>query len=190
MRQRLFAWTAVLALTGCLGTSPEAQARLDAYPGCPDEVGSPEHCPGTQCLACHGAWNPEGEQFVLAGTVYARPEDPVGLAGAVVTFKDADGATYAGATNAAGNFMVEVTDDPAAVGAYDSGRLLVRRAPRFPIASVAVQQHADPVMPDTMLTMASPIHRDGSCATCHIFTVTTSSALSPGRVYAIQPTGP
>jgi len=147
---------ALLLLTGCIGTTPEEELAA-AQGDDPNPPEGPFHRPGQRCLACHGeSYNPGGEVFLLAGTVYRRAGDAVGLAGAEVEVTDDDGKVLRITTNRAGNFMVSVGGG----GRPGEGWLGVARAPAFPL-------HVTVRAGGSEQTMRNVIHREGACAACH-----------------------
>jgi hypothetical protein len=159
MSSRGIARVACVALVaaGCLGTTPEEEAEQALGDDRGDE--GPTHRPGQPCLVCHGeAYHPGDELFVLAGTVYRRAGDDVGLRGAEVEVIADDGETFTVRTNRAGNFLVSVGEVDR--DRLDDGWLGLARAPVFPLR-VAVR--ADGVEQ----RMRNVIHREGSCAHCH-----------------------
>lgn len=170
----------VAPTAGCIWPSPEDQQRADLPPdplGGEDE-GSPEHRYGQPCLVCHG------DEFVVAGTVYAHRDDPPdvpGVAGAKVHVQDADGRAFQATTNATGNFIVDVDEGLAAPTQFARGWTSVPFRPRFPL-DVTVEGTTP--TGSYAQTMESRIYREGSCAACHGPDV---SATSAGRVYLEDP---
>ena len=64
--------------------------------------------PGHDCIGCHAGG--EGPRYTIAGTVYARPNEPadcLGVAGATVRVTAADGAVLDLVANDAGNFYTK-----------------------------------------------------------------------------------
>ena len=161
---------ALALLVGCIGTTP--QEELAAAQGDdPNPPEGPTHRPGQLCLACHGEdYDPGGQVFVLAGTVYRRAGDPLGLAGAEVEVTDDRGEVIHITTNRAGNFMVSVGGG----GRPGTGWLGVARAPEFPL-QVTVRAG------DAEQTMRNVVHREGACAACH--DRAGKGAASNGAVY-------
>lgn len=119
----------------------------------------PFHRPGQPCLACHYDAGP-GPTFTLGGTVFATPEEDIGVSNVTVTVVDALGKTQTLTSNCAGNFYLR--------GAVDLA---------YPLRA-----EVSCTLPDGTIkrsVMGSRISRDGSCASCHRG---DPSATSPGRV--------
>ena len=172
--KRLVALSLLWACTGCLGTSPEAEAR-DSLGDADD--GDPEHRPGQPCLVCHGEdYSPGDAVFAVAGTVYLRKTDPLGLEGASVTVQDDRGHAFTALTNRAGNFMVSVRDGISGPEQHDRGELDIPWEPAYPL-SISVSYG------DAVQEMRSVSHREGSCAACHGL---VAGAASVGRVFVID----
>ena len=170
---------------GCLGVSPEQQARdeLGREPFIggeeEDDDGGPEHRPGQPCLVCHGRRGNIGDaEFAVAGTVYLRATDPLGVAGAEVHIVDDAGWAFTATTNRTGNFMVAVSGDVSAAVATGDGRLLVPRPPVFPL-TIGVRLGTEEQ------TMRSRAHREGSCAACHRAEIGTDTV---DRIYLMEET--
>lgn len=74
--------------------------------GCAIPSEGPMMHPGRDCLECHSAGGGAEPAWTVAGTVYARPDDPpaAGVRGVRVHLADASGRTLVLRTNAAGNF--------------------------------------------------------------------------------------
>jgi hypothetical protein len=150
---------AVAALGACIGTTPEEQAQADL--GDHDD-GDEEHRPGQPCLDCHSKdFNPGGDVFVVAGTIYRRVGDSEaqGVEDAEVEITDDDGRTFVARTNRVGNFMVEVKPGES-TRQKDDGKLRIGWEPRFPLRTLVR-------FGSEMQEMDSYIWRDGSCASCH-----------------------
>lgn len=146
-------------LAGCIGVSPE-QAEADALgpdPGGFDD--GPLHRAGFPCTRCHGeAWWQESPVFELAGTVYRRSGDRLGLRGAEVVVQDAHGRELIARTNRTGNFFfVRDGSNPEQQG---DGRFDVPFALAYPLR---VRVRAD----GQEQAMRGLIWRETSCATCH-----------------------
>jgi hypothetical protein len=156
---------ALAALAGCLGTTPE-EAERQALPD--DDDGDPEHRPGQPCLLCH--------DFAIAGTVYFRASDRVGIEGAEVDVTDDAGNRFVALTNRAGNFIVSVEGDGPEPRQRDRGQLEIPFEPVFPI-EIAVRARGEEAI------MESLAWREGSCAGCHRPDV---AADSPGPVYVVE----
>jgi hypothetical protein len=115
------------------------------------------HRAGQPCTLCHMHDGPAPD-FSLAGTVFVGKNGLVGMDGVRLLFIDTLGSRYEQAvTNCVGNFFVRREQ-------YN---------PAFPVL-VALEKDG------TLVKMASPIFRDGSCASCH---TSPASPDSPGQVY-------
>jgi len=170
----------LLALNGCLTTSPEkiAEDELGDVDHCvPEpgererECGSPYHRPGQPCLVCHDGLH--GPTFSVAGTVYRRASDTTGLGGVQVTIVDALGQAVDVTTNSAGNFMVR----EGRGGDRDDGEVRVPFVLEYPL-SVELSYEG------TTREMRSTIWREGSCAGCH---TAEEGPNSPGRIFVEEP---
>jgi cytochrome c553 len=160
----------LLLVAGCIGTTPEEELESEQGDD-PNPPTGPFHRPGQRCLACHGEdHDPGGQVFVLAGTVYRRAGDALGLAGAEVEVTDDGGEVLHITTNRAGNFMVSLGGG----GEPGEGWLGVSRAPTFPVHVTVRDGGAEQ-------TMRNVIHREGACAACH--DRDGKSAASNGKVY-------
>lgn len=93
----------------------------------------------------------------MAGTVYATLEAKKPVSGARVEMTDASGKTFVVETNCAGNFFVRP----------ETWR------PQFPVKTKVSWG-------TQVMEMESAIHRESSCAACHMKTVSSSSA---GAIY-------
>ncbi|HEX4334275.1 MAG TPA: hypothetical protein VH062_00090 [Polyangiaceae bacterium] len=118
----------------------------------------PTHRPGQPCLTCHGGEGPGDLEMAFGGTLYAQQDSDAPGAGAVVRLLDSKNHTYDVTANCVGNFWVPR-------GAFASV---------YPVTAVATVQGFSRVMTTEM-------HRDGSCADCH---VNPASAASPGHLWA------
>jgi hypothetical protein len=143
----LVLWAAVPA-AGCdqLGIvqDPLQRAEVEALgPEDPNVPIGPRHRAGQPCAVCH---SPEGGAgvFTFAGTVYRDPVAQLPVADVNVTFVDKAGTTFTTKTNCVGNFYVRPNDVTLATPTW-----------------VSVQ------LTDFPYEMASPIHREASCAKCH-----------------------
>jgi cytochrome c5 len=174
---------AAIAAAGCLVETP--QERDPAVQG-DYEDGDEEHRPGQPCLLCHGEGHfplpPGGEQFQVAGTVYAGIDDfeDDGLEGVDVIITDADGVEVTAVSNRAGNFMIEVDSGVDAPTPRNKGRLRIPRPLVFPL-TVRIQRGAD------AQEMETRMWRNGSCAHCH---GPAPGADSVGRVYLLDEAAP
>jgi len=103
------------------------------------------HRAGQPCVVCHADSGPASTVFSVAGTVFAGPNNTVGVGGATVQMTDAKGSKFEKTTNCVGNFFVKPSDwDPA-----------------FPIL-VRVAKGA------AKRSMKTPIGREPSCGNCHV----------------------
>ncbi len=72
-----------------------------------DESGDPEMKPGNACIDCHS--REDGPKFAFAGTVYSdvrQDNDCFGVSGVEIELTDADGKSFKGRSNGAGNFYI------------------------------------------------------------------------------------
>lgn len=175
----MYALITLALATGCLGTSPEEEARdaLGVGEEC-ERIGGgegPEHCPGEPCLACHSEdYHPGEASFILAGTVYDYIDDTDGRQGVTISFVDAELRPFTVTSNRTGNFMVSVDHEDGAVMREDGrGRTWLPFRPTYPL-SVGV------ITPEVARNMRSYIWREGSCAYCHD---DHKTATSTGHVY-------
>ena len=156
----------LLAAPGC--PDPVLDAQIDALPGeVPGIRTGPSHRAGQPCTDCHSSYGGRHPIFTVAGTLFQKPTNKVGVEGAVVHVTDVNGDTRDLTTNCVGNFYVADTD----------------WEPAFPIL-VTIED------PQTGLTatMKSKVGRDTSCASCHVDPAGTDS---PGHVYLTKdPTVP
>lgn len=151
------AWlVACVTASACIGTTPEEEAADRAGPEDGDE--GPTHRPGQPCLVCHGEdYTPGGEVFAVAGTVFATADEPRGLEGVHVELVDDEGTLFDVTTNRTGNFMISTGGD----GDQEDGWLRAGRSPVFPL-------HVRVYRGELEQIMRSVIHREGSCAGCHL----------------------
>ena len=129
--------------TGFLA-DPLHRAEMESLgPEVPGVDRGPLHRPGQPCAACH---RPDGTAppYVAAGTVYRDPVEKVAVADAEVVLTDSVGTVFTIKTNCVGNFYVKPSEFKAVPPFWTS----VQLGP-FPFE------------------MASPIHREASCAKCH-----------------------
>jgi hypothetical protein len=140
------------------GCDPVLSDAINALGGeAPGVRKGPLHRPGQPCTLCHDGAIGDPQAFSIAGTIYNLPSDTTGLNLATVSMTDSAMVTYQATTNAAGNFYI--TPD--------------EWSPLFPITSVVVTSPNPIVFP---VQMQSEMGRNGSCATCHVNPVSTSSA--------------
>jgi cytochrome c553 len=131
----------------------------DEAPGGPSAF----HRPGQPCGTCHEAEGPAKSDFSVAGTIFDSPTTRIGVEGARVELRDADGSMPPGnaaVTNCAGNFFVRRSD----------------WSPRFPI-TVKVTKG------EVSRTMESPIGVTASCAACH----SLKPSAPPGPISKLAP---
>jgi hypothetical protein len=150
-----------------LHEDPVHQAQVAALGGETSVPRGPYHRAGQPCTVCHGSEGPASTQFTVAGTIFAGPDQRVGLDGAEVLFVDSLGSSPppgSTVTNCVGNFFVTAdTWNPA-----------------FPIrVAVASGQ--------SVQQMVGHIGRQGSCGFCH---KDPRGLDSPGHVYAGVPAAP
>lgn len=171
---------ALMLASGCIGTSPEAQVQDDLGPY---DDGDMFHRPGQPCVACHGEdFNPGGDVFVVAGTVYLNETDSAefGVAGAQVILTDAAGREFTAITNRVGSFAVQPGDpDEREDDDEDEGKVKIGFDPLFPLNVRVIRDGVEQVM-------RSRIYRDGSCASCHRRDVAEDST---GQVYIVPEGG-
>lgn len=183
MSRRTLARVATLALAallvaGCLGETPEEQAARALGPDTcgggrrggqeeDDDEGGPEHRCGQPCLFCHSAsYNPGERVFIMAGTVFARPGDTVGVGGAEVALEDAAGHQVSVLTNATGNFMLSRGSSLQQRG---RGQVRVPFDLVYPVAVVVRKDGLE-------RKMRSHIQREPNCAVCHTAALSATSA--------------
>ncbi|HZU83977.1 MAG TPA: hypothetical protein VE987_13710 [Polyangiaceae bacterium] len=138
----------LLAAGGSCSFDPVHQNEVDALGGEQPSVPQGEfHRAGQPCVVCHGPEGPAKTQFVMAGTVFAAPDQLVGLPQAEVLLVDSLGSSPppgSVVTNCVGNFFI--TSD--------------LWNPAFPVRVAVVSgQNGE--------QMIGHIGRDGSCADCH-----------------------
>jgi len=125
----------------------------------------PLHRPGQPCLTCHGGEGPASFEMAFGGTVYARKDDDAPGAHADVRLLDAKNNTYDMKANCVGNFWVPR-------GAFLG---------EFPITAVATMTDSSS-MTTVSNVMTTEMHRNGSCADCHL---KPASPSSPGHLWAL-----
>jgi hypothetical protein len=137
---------------GFLGDPLHRAEMRSLGPEDPGVAPGPLHRPGQPCAACH---RPDGTAppYVAAGTVYRDPAEKIAVADAEVVLTDSVGTVFMIKTNCVGNFYVRPSEFKAALPFWTS----VQLGP-FPFE------------------MASPIHREASCAKCHYDPVGPASA--------------
>jgi len=154
----------LLALGGCIGTSPENKARDDLGPDTGPYRNGPNHRAGFACTVCHGVSASPG--FVAAGTIYAQPTDTLGLTGATITLRDATGREVSATSNQVGNFFFVLGEGTDRGGGR--GQTLLTSALVYPL-SVRVSAGGQEQR------MRGLIWREQSCAACHHGQVTADS---------------
>ncbi|MES1171996.1 MAG: hypothetical protein ABUL77_02060 [Bacteroidota bacterium] len=112
-------------------------------PESPSVAVGPLHRAGQPCGACHRHDGSAGP-FLVAGTVYRDPKATVAVADVDVRLVDSAGMKFLTKTNCVGNFYVRPSEFHAVLPLWVSVQL-----GEFP------------------WEMASPIHREVSCAKCH-----------------------
>ena len=142
---------AILALLSC--GDPVRDGQLGALPNENPNIPVGEfHRAGQPCVLCHSPGGPaSGSSFAIAGTIFAQPQDAVGVEGATVAFTDTTGSTFTATTNCVGNFFVPRPGSSAPGPTWD---------PQFPIF-VRVFKNG------LARTMQGQIGRERSCANCH-----------------------
>ena len=163
----------LLALLACIAAfsaacgDPVYDGEIAALGGESDGVPVGEfHRAGQPCVMCHSAGGPaSGAAFSVAGSVFARQDDVVGVEGATVAMTDTAGSSYTATTNCVGNFFVRRSD-------WD---------PSFPVL-VRVWKG------DKSRTMQGQVGRERSCANCHKDPYAAYEKLSSvGHVYLYSP---
>ena len=142
-----------LLLVFCSDPVPDAQlsALPNEAPGIP--VGE-YHRAGQPCVVCHGPNGPASDTpFSVAGTIFAQPQNEVGVDGATVAFTDSAGSSFTVTTNCVGNFWVPRPGTGDGAATWD---------PEFPIYVRAWDKSGQ-----TIRTMQGQIGRERSCANCH-----------------------
>ncbi len=162
----LFPLLLLLATPGC--PDPTLDAQMNALPGeVPGIPRGPMHRAGQPCTDCHSSYGGRHPIFTVAGTLFQKPTNRVGIEGATVHVTDVNGDTRDLLTNCVGTFYV--TDD--------------EWQPAFPL-HISIE---DPTS-GLGVTMKTKIGRDNSCASCHVDPASTDS---PGHVYLTKdPTVP
>jgi hypothetical protein len=159
-----------LALGGCIGTTPEQQARQDLGPDPGPYDNGPEHRAGFACTVCHG--ESATPSFELAGTIYADQVGRNGLENATITVRDAKGQEVTATSNRVGNFFFEAGGGSGRRGNQGASRLATVLV--YPL-SVRVSAGGQEQR------MRGLIWREHSCAGCHRG---SPSATSNGPVFA------
>src|SRR5512143_3613850 len=153
----------ILVISGVACSDPVTDGNINALGGeLPNVPVGEYHRAGQPCVDCHNPSGPAaGASFSVAGTVFAQPQNAVGVDQATVALTDTSGSKFTVQTNCVGNFFVKRTDwDPA-----------------FPVF-VRVYKNG------LARTMQSQIGRERSCANCHKDPNTPYQSLSSvGHVY-------
>jgi len=134
----------IALLVACSDPVPDGQVNA-LPPEAPNVPVGEFHRAGQPCVQCHNPNGPaSGDDFSVAGTIFAQPQTAVGVDQATVAFTDTQGTSFQTTTNCVGNFFVKKSDwDPA-----------------FPIF-VRVYKNG------LARTMQGQIGRERSCANCH-----------------------
>jgi hypothetical protein len=104
------------------------------------------HRAGQPCNVCHEDHGPaSNDVFTVSGTVFAGPDNYVGVDSAEVRMTDSGGSKYIAHTNCVGNFFVRPSD----------------WNPRFPILVHIAKA-------GSTRSMNTQIGREGSCGNCHV----------------------
>ena len=142
---------AIFALASC--SDPVRDGELGALPGeNPNAPVGEYHRAGQPCELCHGPGGPaSGASFAVAGTIFAQPQNAIGVDGATVAFTDTTGSTFTTTTDCVGNFFIPRPGSSVPGPTWD---------PQFPIF-VRVFKNG------LSRTMQGQIGRERSCANCH-----------------------
>ncbi len=161
--------TLLLALASC--SDPVTSGQINALPGENPNVPVGEyHRAGQPCVLCHDPSGPASSSvFAVAGTVFAQPQNAIGVDQAEVALTDAKGSSFTVLTNCVGNFFVPRPGYGGSAPTWD---------PEFPIF-VRVSKDG------LARTMQGQIGRERSCANCHNDPLPTSSQIfsSVGHVH-------
>ena len=134
-----------LALLSC--RSPvRSEEREELGPELPDVEPGEFHRPGQPCLRCHDSQGGQEPEMVVAGTIFATPDDKTPVANATVIVVDKLEEFRNVTTNCVGNFYItrDEWENPA-----------------FPLRTSLTCPDGGGGVMDTL------IHRDGACAGCH-----------------------
>lgn len=151
-----------LILAACGTDAVPSDPAIDVAPQCTSDSRwkgdqpSPLMYPGSACNACHEA-EIGTPRFHIAGTVYPtghEPDNCNGALGAIVEITDVEGTMFSLETNAAGNFMLLITE-----------RLV------FPIRARVLADGGARVMRGSVTT--------GDCNICH---TQHGASSAPGRI--------
>jgi hypothetical protein len=143
---------------GC--SDPVQDALINALPGeVPGIRTGPEHRAGQPCALCHSSYGGRHPTFTVAGTLFQKPTNKVGVEGATVHVTDVTGDARDLTTNCVGNFYIADT----------------QWTPAFPLWVTITDPSTS-----TTVKMTTKIGRDNSCAQCHADPAGTDS---PGHIY-------
>ncbi len=157
------AWVVLLSAVAVASCDPVIDDEIAALgPEAPGVPRGPLHRPGQPCLLCHDGALGDPQRFTIAGTVFQTTGSRDAAVGVTVNVVDANGASYALSTNAAGNFYV--TPDQ-----YD---------PTFPLAFDLTFDGLR-VQMQTLVGGNGTVEANGACASCHYDPAGPSS---PGHV--------
>jgi hypothetical protein len=158
---------AIIVLVLSCSSDPVTSGQIDALPGeNPNAPIGEFHRAGQPCVLCHDPTGPASNSpFSVAGTVFAQPQNAVGVDQATVAMTDASGSSFTVTTNCVGNFFVRRP------GSGDGGPTW---DPEFPIF-VRVFKNG------LARTMQGQIGRERSCANCH---TDPNPTLFPLQVYS------
>jgi hypothetical protein len=167
-----------IALLSC--SDPVTSGAINALPGEDPNIPIGEfHRAGQPCVVCHDPSGPASSSpFALAGTVFAQPQNTVGVDQATVAFTDSSGSSFTVQTNCVGNFFVWRPGFGAGAPTWN---------PEFPIF-VRIFKNG------LASTMQGQIGRERSCANCHYDADPTSlqiySSAGHLHLYATSDTPP
>jgi hypothetical protein len=151
---------ALLAFCAAACSDPVQDALIAALPGeVPGIRTGPMHRAGQPCPICHSSYGGRHPTFTVAGTLFQKPTNKVGVEFATVHVTDVTGDARDLTTNCVGNFYIADT----------------QWNPAFPLWVTV----SDPAT-STTATMTTKIGRDNGCAECHADPAGTDS---PGHVY-------
>lgn len=140
-----------LAVLSC--SDPVTSGEISALPGeNPNAPVGEFHRAGQPCVLCHNPTGPASQApFSVAGTIFAQPQNAVGVDSATVAMTDASGSSFTVQTNCVGNFFVPRPGTGDGRPTWD---------PEFPIF-VRVFKNG------LSRTMQGQVGRERSCANCH-----------------------
>lgn len=171
MKALFLTLTASVSLAFASCSDPVVSGQINALPGENPNIPVGEfHRAGQPCVLCHNPGGPaSGATFAVAGTIFAQPQNAVGVDQATVAFTDTTGSTFTTTTDCVGNFFVPRPGSTVAGATWD---------PQFPIF-VRVSKNG------LSRTMQGQIGRERSCANCHNDPDPTSTQVdsSVGHIY-------